>query len=30
VTFHPRMLLQRPSDKALAWSDLLLLMSESD
>lgn len=30
VTFHPRMLLQRPSDKALAWRDLLLLMSESD
>ena len=30
ATFHPRWLLQRPSDKALAWSDLLLLMSESD
>lgn len=30
ATFHPRMLLQRPSDKALAWRDLLLLMSESD
>jgi DNA polymerase len=30
VTFHPRWLLQRPSDKALAWRDLLLLMSESD
>ena len=30
VTFHPRMLLQRPSDKALAWRDLLLLMSEGD
>ncbi len=28
ATFHPRWLLQRPSDKALAWSDLLLLMSE--
>ena len=28
VTFHPRWLLQRPSDKALAWKDLLLLMSE--
>lgn len=30
ATFHPRWLLQRPSDKALAWKDLLLLMSESD
>jgi DNA polymerase len=30
VTFHPRWLLQRPSDKALAWRDLLLLMSDSD
>jgi uracil-DNA glycosylase len=30
ATFHPRWLLQRPSDKALAWRDLLLLMSESD
>ena len=30
ATFHPRLLLQRPSDKALAWRDLLLLMSESD
>ena len=30
ATFHPRWLLQRPSDKALAWCDLLLLMSESD
>ena len=29
ATFHPRWLLQRPSDKALAWRDLLLLMSES-
>ena len=28
ATFHPRWLLQRPSDKALAWQDLLLLMSE--
>ncbi|MFC7537602.1 uracil-DNA glycosylase [Sphingomonas sp. GCM10030256] len=28
VTFHPRMLLGRPSDKAHAWRDLLLLMSE--
>jgi len=30
ATFHPRWLLQRPSDKALSWRDLLLLMSESD
>jgi DNA polymerase len=30
ATFHPRLLLQRPSEKALAWRDLLLLMSESD
>lgn len=30
ATFHPRWLLQRPSDKALAWKDLLLLMSESE
>ena len=30
ATFHPRWLVQRPSDKALAWRDLLLLMSESD
>ena len=30
ATFHPRWLLERPSDKALAWRDLLLLMSESD
>ena len=29
ATFHPRWLMQRPSDKALAWADLLLLMSES-
>jgi DNA polymerase len=28
ATFHPRWLLQRPSDKGLAWRDLLLLMSE--
>ncbi|MBA3668188.1 MAG: uracil-DNA glycosylase [Sphingomonas sp.] len=30
ATFHPRWLLQRPSDKALAWRDLLLLMSENN
>ncbi len=30
ATFHPRWLLQRPSDKALAWRDLQLLMSEDD
>jgi uracil-DNA glycosylase family 4 len=30
ATFHPRWLLQRPSDKALAWRDVLLLMSEGD
>ena len=30
ATFHPRWLLQRPSDKALAWRDLLMLMSEDD
>lgn len=30
TTFNPRWLLQRPSDKALAWRDLLLLMSEND
>lgn len=30
ATFHPRWLLQRPSDKALAWKDLLLLMSEAN
>jgi len=30
ATFHPRWLLQRPSDKGLAWGDLLLLMSEND
>lgn len=28
VTFHPRQLMKRPSDKALAWRDLLLLMEE--
>lgn len=28
VTFHPRQLIARPSDKALAWRDLLLLMEE--
>ena len=28
ATFHPRHLLGRPSDKALAWKDLLLLMEE--
>jgi DNA polymerase len=28
ATLHPRQLLQRPSDKAYAWRDLLLLMSE--
>ncbi|QDP18570.1 uracil-DNA glycosylase [Sphingomonas xanthus] len=30
ATFHPRWLLQRPSDKALAWRDLLLLMEKDD
>jgi DNA polymerase len=30
ATFHPRWLLQRPPDKALAWRDLLLLTSEND
>lgn len=29
VTFHPRQLLSRPSDKRLAWQDLLLLSEES-
>ncbi len=29
ATFHPRQLLKRPSDKALAWKDLLLLMEDS-
>ena len=28
VTFHPRHLLERSADKALAWRDLLLLMGE--
>lgn len=28
VTFHPRHLVNRPSDKALAWKDLLLLMED--
>ena len=28
ATFHPRWLLQRPSDKAKAWVDLLLLMED--
>ena len=28
ATFHPRFLLNRPSDKALAWRDLLLLMED--
>lgn len=28
ATFHPRQLLKRPSDKALAWKDLLLLVEE--
>lgn len=28
ATFHPRFLLDRPSNKALAWQDLLLLMEE--
>ena len=28
ATLHPRQLLQRPGDKAHAWRDLLLLMSE--
>lgn len=29
VTFHPRFLLDRPSDKARAWKDLLLLMDDT-
>lgn len=29
ATFHPRDLLKRPSDKALAWKDLLLLTEET-
>ena len=28
ATFHPRQLLKRPSDKSLAWKDLLLLIEE--
>lgn len=28
ASFHPRQLLKRPSDKALAWKDLLLLIEE--
>ncbi|HUG45115.1 MAG TPA: uracil-DNA glycosylase [Sphingomicrobium sp.] len=28
ATFHPRLLLKRPSNKALAWADLLLLTEE--
>jgi DNA polymerase len=28
ATFHPRQLLKRPSDKMLAWRDLLLLMED--
>lgn len=28
ATFHPRQLLRRPSDKALAWKDLLLLTED--
>ena len=28
ATFHPRWLLQRPADKALAWKDLQLLIGE--
>ncbi len=28
ATFHPRQLIKRPSDKALAWKDLLLLIEE--
>lgn len=30
ATFHPRQLLKRPSDKALAWKDLLLLTEEEE
>ena len=30
ATVHPRWLLQRPSDKALAWRDLMLLMSDAE
>jgi DNA polymerase len=28
ATFHPRHLIKRPLDKALAWQDLLLLMED--
>jgi DNA polymerase len=28
ATFHPRHLINRPLDKALAWRDLLLLMED--
>jgi len=28
ATFHPRQLIERPADKALAWRDLLLMMGE--
>ena len=28
ATFHPRMLMKRPTDKAKAWADLLLLMED--
>lgn len=30
ATIHPRQLLKRPSDKALAWKDLLLLAEETN
>jgi uracil-DNA glycosylase len=30
ATFHPRLLLKRPSNKALAWADLLLLTEEDE
>lgn len=30
ATIHPRQLLKRPSDKALAWKDLLLLIEETN
>ena len=28
VTFHPRQLINQPSNKSLAWKDLLLLMED--
>jgi len=28
VTFHPRALINQPSNKSLAWKDLLLLMED--